>query len=126
LVDIQDARWGPDTYDLASLLCDAYVDLGDHETAELSNFYWQLLPDYPDIATLRDRFDIVAAQRMLKALGTFGYQVGVKGKDRYRSAIPRTVDRLARFLPARAGTARLGGLLRKEGLLSLSGSEPFE
>ncbi len=121
MVDIQDARWGPDTYDLASLLCDAYADLGDHETTELSDLYWQLLPGSPDVAALRVRFEIVAAQRMIKALGTFGYQIGVLGNDRYRSAIPRTIERLSRFLPARAATAALGELLREEGLLSSEG-----
>jgi len=118
MVDIQDARWGPDTYDLASLLCDAYVDLGDHEATELFDIYRQQLPGPPDIDALRERFDIVAAQRMIKALGTFGYQVAVLGRDRYRNAIPRTVDRLSRLLPARAPTASLGKVLLKDGLLS--------
>jgi len=119
LVDIQDARWGPDTYDLASLLCDAYVDLGDHETAQLSELYWQLAHGSQDVAALRTRFEVVAAQRMIKALGTFGYQIGVMGKDRYRSAIPRTVERLARFLPAHAATASLGEVFLEAGLLSV-------
>ena len=35
MVDIQDARWGPDTYDLASLLRDAYVDLSEREVDDL-------------------------------------------------------------------------------------------
>jgi hypothetical protein len=126
LVDIQDARWGPDTYDLASLLCDAYVDLGEHEAAELSDLYWQQLAGSPDIAALRARFDVAAAQRMIKALGTFGYQIAVLGRDRYRSAIPRTLERLARFLPARAATASLGEALLREGLLSLGGRKPLE
>jgi len=126
MVDIQDARWGPDTYDLASLLCDAYVDLGDHEVAELSGLYWQQLACSPDVVALRARFDVVAAQRMIKALGTFGYQVAVLGRDRYRSAIPRTVERLAQFLPARAATASLGEVLLGEGLLTHGGRKPLE
>ena len=117
LVDIQDARWGPDTYDLASLLCDAYVDLGGHEVDELSDLYWQQLPGSPDITALRGRLDVVAAQRMIKALGTFGYQVAVLGRDRYRSAIPRTVERLGRLLPASAQTAPLAEAFLREGIL---------
>ena len=27
MVDIQDARWGPDSYDLASILRDAYIEM---------------------------------------------------------------------------------------------------
>jgi hypothetical protein len=110
MVDIQDARWGPDTYDLASLLCDAYVDLGDREAAELFDIYLQHLPGSPDAPGLRQRFELVATQRMIKALGTFGYQIAVLGRERYRSAIPRTLERLSRSL--------LGEVLLREGLLT--------
>ncbi len=34
IIDFQDARMGPDTYDLASLLRDSYVDLPDREIDE--------------------------------------------------------------------------------------------
>ena len=118
MVDIQDARWGPDTYDLASLLCDAYVDLGDREAAELFDLYVGQIPGSPEPEGLRRRFEVVAAQRMLKALGTFGYQISALGRERYRSAIPRTVERLARFLPQSAQTAPLGEVLLREGLLT--------
>jgi aminoglycoside/choline kinase family phosphotransferase len=118
MVDIQDARWGPDTYDLASLLCDAYVDLSDREAAELFELYVLQLPGIPNTAHLRARFELVAAQRMIKALGTFGYQVAVLGRERYRSAIPRTVARLSRLFSRRAQTDALGNVLRREGLLT--------
>jgi aminoglycoside/choline kinase family phosphotransferase len=118
MVDIQDGRWGPDTYDLASLLCDAYVDLGDGEAADLFDHYRRQLPRTPELDGLRARYDVVAAQRMIKALGTFGYQIAVLGRDRYRSAVPRTVERLSRFLPAQEATASLDRVLREAGLLT--------
>ena len=31
IIDFQDARMGPDTYDLVSLLRDSYVDIADRE-----------------------------------------------------------------------------------------------
>ena len=117
MVDIQDARWGPDTYDLASLLYDAYADLGDHEAAELAETYWRQFPGVADLSAHQERLHVVAAQRMIKALGTFGYQVAVLGRDRYRSAIPRTVERLARLLPASPQTAALGEAFSRAGLL---------
>jgi len=126
MVDIQDARWGPDTYDLASLLRDAYVDLGDPEISELLNLFCGLLPGPPDVAGLLRRFEVTSAQRMLKALGTFGYQVHVLGRDRYRSAIPRTVERLARLLPASAATASLGEILLRGGVLHEGGRQAVE
>jgi len=111
MVDIQDARWGPDTYDLASLLRDAYVDIGDDEVDELFGVYTRELPGHVDLDSLRARFDTVAAQRMLKALGTFGYQVAVMKRERYRTAIPRTVERLLKLLPTRPDTAPITELL---------------
>ena len=117
LVDIQDARWGPDTYDLASLLRDAYADIGENEVDELFAHYHRQLPLNHDIAALRARFDIVAAQRMIKALGTFGYQIAVLGRERYRSSLLRTVERLARVLPARVQTAGLAEVLRRHAIV---------
>jgi aminoglycoside/choline kinase family phosphotransferase len=117
LVDIQDARWGPDTYDLASLLRDAYVDIGEHEVDQLFEHYQRQLPIRHDTEALRARFDIVAAQRMIKALGTFGYQIAVLGRERYRSSLRRTVERLVRVLPARAETTTLAEVLHRHAIV---------
>ena len=35
IIDFQDARMGPDTYDLVSLLRDSYVDILDREVDDL-------------------------------------------------------------------------------------------
>jgi aminoglycoside/choline kinase family phosphotransferase len=107
MVDIQDARWGPDTYDIASLLRDAYVDLDETDVRESFERYVRLLPGDPDLEALRDRFRLVATQRMIKALGTFGYQIVRLGRDRYRDAIPRTLGRLERTLPSSPATRAL-------------------
>jgi aminoglycoside/choline kinase family phosphotransferase len=48
---------------------------------------------------------------MIKALGTFGYQVARLGRERYRDAIPRTLERLDRTLPAHAATRPLHAAL---------------
>ncbi len=78
IIDFQDARMGPDTYDLASLLRDSYVDLTDVELD----------------------FDLMALQRNLKALGTFGYQTMTRGNPVYIQYMPRTL-RYARTTLAR-------------------------
>jgi aminoglycoside/choline kinase family phosphotransferase len=113
MVDIQDARWGPDTYDVASLVRDAYVELGDAEVAEFLEVYRLQLDHPPDAGPFGRRFRLVAAQRMIKALGTFGYQVTRLGRDRYREAIPRTVERLARVLPADPQTVGLAEFFQR-------------
>lgn len=94
LVDIQDARRGPDSYDLASLLCDAYLDLEqDLVESSIERFRTRACPG--DTAeSFRDRFDLIALQRMVKALGTFGFQATRRGRRGYLEAVPRTVRRI--------------------------------
>src|SRR5215212_9895101 len=77
----QDARMGPDTYDLASLLRDSYVDLAEDDSHALIDHFIALKREgSPAVATaewersFRARFEMMALQRNLKALGTFGYQ----------------------------------------------------
>src|SRR5438270_3506178 len=77
VIDFQDARMGPDTYDLASLLRDSYVDIADRELDELVA-YFLAMKGRPADETFRPRFDLMALQRNLKALGTFGYQTAVR------------------------------------------------
>src|SRR5258706_8882845 len=66
IIDFQDARMGPDTYDLASLLRDSYVDTADRELDELVA-YFLALKGLPDAAEFRRRFDLMSLQRNLKA-----------------------------------------------------------
>jgi len=90
LIDFQDARMGPDTYDLVSLLRDSYVDLPEATVEELIAYFLALkgTPDDPDF---RQRFDVMALQRNLKALGTFGYQTTARRNPVYIQYIPRTL-----------------------------------
>jgi aminoglycoside/choline kinase family phosphotransferase len=106
MVDIQDARWGPDTYDLASLIHDAYVDLDPDWVEPMIQCYLKTarLHDGHD---LRHRLHVVGAQRMIKALGTFGYQLEVVGSNRYLGAIPRTLMRLDRMLTRNEKTSSI-------------------
>lgn len=94
MVDIQDARWGPDTYDLASLVCDAYVDLDPGAPERWIETYRTALREPPARDGFEERFAVVALERMVKALGTFGYQAEVRGRRSYLDAVPRTVRRI--------------------------------
>ena len=42
IIDFQDARMGPDTYDLASLLRDSYVDITERDVDELIAYFLAL------------------------------------------------------------------------------------
>lgn len=96
IIDFQDARMGPDTYDLVSLLRDSYVDLTTAQVDELIA-YFLALTHGPVVSTevteeFRRRFDVMALQRNLKALGTFGYQTVTRGNPVYIQYIPRTLN----------------------------------
>ena len=117
MVDIQDARWGPDSYDLASLLRDAYVEVDESSIEQLIGHYLEDLAEPPDRESFRERFTRVAAQRMIKALGTFGFQTVEKRSRRYLDAAGRTIARLRRELFRSRDTRTVGELLSEAGLL---------
>jgi aminoglycoside/choline kinase family phosphotransferase len=91
IIDFQDARMGPDTYDLVSLLRDSYVDLPEQTVSELLAYYLALNGRTGEEREFRMRFDIMALQRNLKALGTFGYQTTARRNPVYIQYIPRTL-----------------------------------
>jgi aminoglycoside/choline kinase family phosphotransferase len=101
LIDFQDARMGPDTYDLVSLLRDSYVDLTEQTVDDLIAYYLALSGRTGDQQAFRARFDLMALQRNLKALGTFGYQTTARRNPVYIQYIPRTLrytcDNLKRY-----------------------------
>jgi aminoglycoside/choline kinase family phosphotransferase len=91
IIDFQDARMGPDTYDLVSLLRDSYVDLPEQTVAELIAYFLALKGSGESEASFRSRFDMMALQRNLKALGTFGFQTTARRNPVYIQYIPRTL-----------------------------------
>jgi len=91
IIDFQDARLGPDTYDLVSLLRDSYLDLPDQVVDELIAYFLALGGRTGEEAAFRPRFDLMALQRNLKALGTFGYQTIARRNPVYIQYIPRTL-----------------------------------
>jgi N-acetylmuramate 1-kinase len=91
IIDFQDARLGPDTYDLVSLLRDSYVDLPEQTVSELLAYFLALNGRSGDDREFRRRFDVMALQRNLKALGTFGYQTTTRRNPVYIQYIPRTL-----------------------------------
>ena len=118
IIDFQDARMGPDTYDLVSLLRDSYVDLPDPTVDDLIAYFIALKrPPGPDVAHrawedgFRARFDVMSLQRNLKALGTFGYQTSVRQNPVYIQYIPRTLRHVQRNLAVNPRFAELRGIL---------------
>ena len=112
IIDFQDARMGPDTYDLVSLLRDSYVDIKDAAVDELIA-YFLALKGVQDDQEFRRRFDVMALQRNLKALGTFGYQTATRRNPVYIQYIPRTLRYARTNLEKYPRFARLRELLAR-------------
>jgi N-acetylmuramate 1-kinase len=111
IIDFQDARMGPDTYDLVSLLRDSYVDLPERTVDELIAYFLALKGQTGTEVTFRQRFDAMALQRNLKALGTFGYQTTARRNPVYIQYIPRTLRHVRTNLEQLPRFARLRELL---------------
>jgi aminoglycoside/choline kinase family phosphotransferase len=111
IIDFQDARMGPDTYDLVSLLRDSYVDLTESQVDELIAYFLALRGVPASDARFRERFDLMALQRNLKALGTFGFQAATRVNPVYIQYIPRTLAYVRANLERHARFGRLRDLL---------------
>jgi aminoglycoside/choline kinase family phosphotransferase len=111
IIDFQDARLGPDTYDLVSLLRDSYVDLPEHTVSELLAYFLALSGRNGEEREFRQRFDVMALQRNLKALGTFGYQTTARRNPVYIQYIPRTLRYVRDNLEQLSQFARIRELL---------------
>jgi aminoglycoside/choline kinase family phosphotransferase len=118
VIDFQDARMGPDTYDLASLLWDAYVDVSADEVESLTTWFMErrASPESPNVEAgarreFRRRLDRMAVQRTLKALGTFGYQASVRANPTYLAYVPRTLGYARTSLASSEECGDLRGLL---------------
>jgi aminoglycoside/choline kinase family phosphotransferase len=110
VIDFQDARMGPITYDLVSLLRDSYVDLTPALIAAMTTCFLEAVPAR-DTTDFQRRFDLMSVQRHLKALGTFGHQIAVAGRPWFAAYIPRTLDYLRGTLHAYPRFTRLLELL---------------
>ena len=111
IIDFQDARMGPDTYDLVSLLRDSYVDLPEQTVNDLLAYFLALKGGTGREETFRERFAVMALQRNLKALGTFGYQTTARRNPVYIQYIPRTLRYVRDNLEAHARFSRLRDVL---------------
>lgn len=97
LLDYQDLRSGPDTYDLASFLRDRGVAriLGDATEIELLEHYRALTGAD---AAIRGRYFETLLQRSIKILGTFSKQPIVRGRMHYLDFIPPTLESIRRCI----------------------------
>ena len=95
LIDFQGMRPGLAEYDLASLLFDPYVELAAAEGSELICYYRQKQADNRRVnGQFDDTLQLCAMQRMMQALGAYGFLGLVRGHEHFLQYIPRAVRSL--------------------------------
>jgi aminoglycoside/choline kinase family phosphotransferase len=111
ILDFQDAVYGPVTYDLVSLLRDAYIAWEEERVIDWAVRYWGKarsagLPVPGDFADFYRDFEWMGAQRQLKVLGIFarlslrdGKNAYLKDQPRVMGYLRRTCERYREFVP---------------------------
>lgn len=106
LVDVQGMRLGPLGYDAASLLWDPYVDLPADLRGDLLARFARGAAAAHGLGPAAAAACVLAAglQRLMQALGAYGYLGHAKGKTAFLAHVPRGLANL-RDLLARAAAA---------------------
>ncbi|RZA14616.1 MAG: aminoglycoside phosphotransferase, partial [Lysobacteraceae bacterium] len=121
VLDFQDAVYGPITYDIASLMRDAFLTWDEDFVLDITVRYWQkaraaglLNADSPmgwgeDFGEFYRGVEWMGLQRHLKVAGIFARLTLRDGKPRYLADAPRFID----YIRATAGRYRaLGPMLQ--------------
>ncbi|MBN9411627.1 MAG: phosphotransferase [Burkholderiales bacterium] len=121
VLDFQDAVYGPITYDIASLMRDAFLSWDEEFVLDITVRYWQqaraaglLTPDSPggwgeDFGAFYRGVEWMGLQRHLKVAGIFARLTLRDGKPKYLADAPRFIG----YIRATAGRYReLAPLLR--------------
>ena len=127
VLDFQDAVYGPITYDIASLMRDAFLSWDEEFVIDVTVRYWQKarkagLPVDEDFGAFYRAVEWMGLQRHLKVAGIFARLTLRDGKPRYLADAPRFIG----YIRATAGRYReLAPLLRAidqiEGIQAASG-----
>jgi aminoglycoside/choline kinase family phosphotransferase len=88
LIDFQGMRFGSLFYDLGSLLCDPYVEFDDDQRVDLLSYYYGLLRQSLTWEDFQKIFWEASAQRLMQALGAYGFLGLKKGLKAYLKHIP--------------------------------------
>jgi aminoglycoside/choline kinase family phosphotransferase len=116
LIDFQGLRPGLAQYDLASLVYDPYMALGSGEREELINGYiGKVLDAGGEIeGDFRQTLDLCAMQRLMQALGAYGFLGLVRERRAFLEHIPaalRSLGEVLERIPGLEATRKLVGEL---------------
>lgn len=94
LIDFQGLRHGTPYYDVGSLLYDPYVPFANPEREDLLDYYLDKVMGYTS-ADSRSLFYDASSQRLMQALGAYGFLGQKEGKEHFLQHIPAALDNLA-------------------------------
>lgn len=118
ILDFQDAVYGPITYDLVSLLRDAYIRWEEEQVIDWVVRYWEQarkagLPVAADFSLFYRDFEWMGLQRHLKVLGIFARLNYRDGKSRYLDDMPLVLSYVTRVCERYNDLAPLHHLIKQ-------------
>ena len=122
LIDFQGMRYGHPCYDLGSLLYDPYVAFTAAEREELFHYCYRFYEKEYDLAHFRALFQQASVQRLMQALGAYGFLGRQQNQPAFLAHIP---SGLANLIQAASPIPQLR-LLRKLALLCQAALEDKE
>jgi aminoglycoside/choline kinase family phosphotransferase len=94
LIDFQGMRFGSPLYDLGSLLCDPYVEFDSDQRLDLLLYYYNLSNQDLSWEDFQKLFWEASAQRLMQALGAYGFLGLKKGLKVFLEHVPAGVQNL--------------------------------
>ena len=127
VIDFQDALMGPVTYDIASLMRDAFISWDESFVLDITIRYWEKarkagIPVPADFGAFYRSVEFMGVQRHLKVLGIFARIYYRDGKPKYLADTPRfikyvrqTAGRYVELSPLRHLIDELDGVQERAG-----------
>ena len=117
ILDFQDAVYGPITYDLVSLLRDAYIRWDEAQALDWTIRYWEAaraaaLPVAADFSDFYRDFEWMGLQRHLKVLGIFARLYYRDGKSAYLADMPMVLEYVLQVVRRYVDLAPLARLIQ--------------
>jgi aminoglycoside/choline kinase family phosphotransferase len=94
LIDFQGMRFGSPFYDLGSLLCDPYAIFSNGEQNDLLSYYYELAKRDMDWDIFQNHFWEASTQRLMQALGAYGFLGLKKGLKTFLEHTPAGIQNL--------------------------------
>jgi aminoglycoside/choline kinase family phosphotransferase len=123
LIDFQGMRFGNPFYDIGSLLLDTYVSFTESEREELLAFDYRLSPWNMDWADFQNAFWEASVQRLMQALGAYGFLGIKKGLKAFLENVPAGLSNLQSSVALAPNLQHLRALLNR---CQVSNSELFK